>query len=155
MEAVPAVRYVKEEVQPCGQRITGLLASLPGLEGVFGGAGGRFVLDELARGALGSMPACEFTDLHVELYKQFKSGNRAAARRLFNRLLPLLNFESVFRTPATKLILHRMNIIESPLHRDDNPVLDPLDREELWSILDDMGTLPASETDERGLKQNG
>ena len=36
-----------------------------GLAGVFGGAGGRYITDELARGACGTMPACELTDLHV------------------------------------------------------------------------------------------
>ena len=46
---IPAIRYVKEEVAPCGQRITTLLEGAPGLDGVFGGAGGRFVLDELWR----------------------------------------------------------------------------------------------------------
>ncbi|HVY21090.1 MAG TPA: dihydrodipicolinate synthase family protein [Bauldia sp.] len=140
VEAVPSIQYVKEETQPCGQRITKLLRAMPsGLAGVFGGAGGRFVLDELARGAVGTMPACEFTALHVALYDRFAAGDRAEARRLFNALLPLLNFESVFRTPATKFILHRMGIIDSPRHRDDNPDLDDADRLELITILENMG----------------
>lgn len=141
VEAIPTIRYVKEETQPCGHRITGLLSTLPGLAGVFGGAGGRFVLDELARGASGSMPACEFTAIHVRLYDYFTGGNRTEARRLFNTLLPLLNFESVFRTPATKFILHLMRVIDSPRHRDDNPDLDDDDRRELLHILEEMGTL--------------
>lgn len=136
--AVPAIRYVKEETLPCGQRISRLLAADSGLAGVFGGAGGRFVLDELARGALGSMPACEFTALHVALYERFRAGDREAARRLFNAMLPLLNFESVFRTPATKHILHAMGIIASPRYRDHNPALDEADRVELSLILADL-----------------
>lgn len=153
VQAVPAVRYIKEETQPCGQRITGLLDSLPDLEGVFGGAGGRFVLDELARGAVGSMPACEFTDIHVTLYRQFSSGNRIEARRIFNALLPLLNFESVFRTPATKFILHRMKVIDCARHRDDNPVLDDADRRELLAILEGIEEL-WSERDASSLRSN-
>ena len=139
IEGVGYIRYVKEETLPCGQRITRLLQERPnGLIGVFGGAGGRFVLDELARGALGSMPACEFTAIHVRIYERYRSGDQAEARRLFNMLLPLLNFESVFRTPATKQILHRMGIIASPFHRDGNPQLDDHDQRELWSILAGM-----------------
>lgn len=141
LERIPHIRYVKEETLPCGQRISRLLQNRPlGLAGVFGGAGGRFVLDELARGAVGSMPACEFTAMHVAVYERFRSGDLAGARRLFNVLLPLLNFESVFRTPATKQILYRMGIIGSPRHRDENPSLDEHDRSELFSILEDMGS---------------
>ena len=69
---VPAVRYVKEETMPCGQRISALLATreigdVPHFIGVLGGAGGHYILDELARGALGTMPACELTDIHVTM----------------------------------------------------------------------------------------
>jgi 4-hydroxy-tetrahydrodipicolinate synthase len=47
---VSAVRYVKEEAMPCGQRISALLArpelaSAPRFDGVLGGAGGRYLLD--------------------------------------------------------------------------------------------------------------
>jgi len=50
VEAVPGIEYVKEETLPCGQRISKLLASMPTrLKGVFGGAGGRYITDELAR----------------------------------------------------------------------------------------------------------
>jgi 4-hydroxy-tetrahydrodipicolinate synthase len=135
---VSRIQYVKEETVPCGQRISNLLAERTGLIGVFGGAGGRFVLDELARGALGSMPACEFTAIHVDIYERFRAGDRAGARQLFNRLLPLLNFESVFRTAATKHILHDMGIIASRCYRDHNPELDESDRSELALILEDM-----------------
>jgi 4-hydroxy-tetrahydrodipicolinate synthase len=146
IRGVPAIRYVKEEVPPCGQRITRLLEAAGGrLQGVFGGAGGRFVLDELARGASGSMPACEFTNLHVRLYDLIAAGDPTAARRLFNAMLPLLNFESVFRTSATKFILHRMGVIDSTRHRDGNPELDANDRRELVTILDGLETV-AEET---------
>jgi hypothetical protein len=53
-------------------------------------------------------------------------------------MLPLLNFESVFRTSATKFILHRMGVIDSTRHRDGNPDLDANDRRELVTILDGL-----------------
>jgi len=133
---LPQVAYVKEEVIPCGQRITALLAAAPGLAGVFGGAGGRFVLDELARGAAGSMPACEVTELHVALYAAWRAGNRQEARQVFNRLLPLLNLGSVYRTPVTKHVLLRRGLIAHARHRDSNPALDDFDRAELDAVLD-------------------
>ncbi len=139
VDEVSGIRYVKEETQPCGQRLSRLLELKPsGLIGVFGGAGGRFVLDELERGALGSMPACEFSDLHVSIFSLFRRGEVGASRALFRALLPLLNFESVFRTPATKEILFRMGKIACRRHRDHNPSLDGFDLDELTRILDEL-----------------
>jgi 4-hydroxy-tetrahydrodipicolinate synthase len=124
---------------PCGQRITALLEGVPDLDGVFGGAGGRFVLDELARGAAGSMPACEVTELHVGLYEAFRAGRMDEARRIFNALLPLLNLGSAYRTPITKHVLGRRGVLSATRHRDNNPVLDRFDIAELdtvWSALE-------------------
>lgn len=43
---VPGIRYVKEETQPSGQRITQLTDRVGGaLDAVFGGAGARYVID--------------------------------------------------------------------------------------------------------------
>ena len=81
---VPAVRYVKEEAMPCGQRITALLArpeiaGAPHFAGVLGGAGARYLLDELARGAMGTMPACELADVHVRMMRAWRAGDTALA----------------------------------------------------------------------------
>jgi len=135
---VPAIRYVKEEVVPCGQRITALLEGVSGLVGVFGGAGGRFILDELARGAAGSMPACEVPEIHAALFRAYKNGRTDEARRLFIALLPLLNLGSAYRTPVTKHILVQRGIIADARHRDTNPVLDAFDIAELEAVWSEL-----------------
>ena len=93
--AVDGIRYVKEEAPPSGQRIT-KLTELAGdsLLAVFGGAGARYVIDELTRGAKGTMPACEITELHVEMFDRFHRKDEAGARDLFERTLPLLNMQA-------------------------------------------------------------
>jgi len=135
---LPAIAYVKEEVVPCGQRISALIEGVPGLAGVFGGAGGRFVLDELARGAAGSMPACEVPELHVALFNAVLAGRQEEARRCFRALLPLLNLGSAYRTPITKHILVKRGVIGHPRHRDGNPTLDPHDVAELDAVWSDL-----------------
>ena len=142
---VPAILYVKEEVVPCGQRITALREGVSGLAGVFGGAGGRFVLDELARGAAGSMPACEVPEIHAALYRAYKSGQTDDARRLFSALLPLLNLGSAYRTPITKHILVQRGIIANARHRDTNPVLDDFDIAELEAVWSELSRQTSSE----------
>ncbi len=130
------IRYVKEESLPCGQRITQLLeAKVPGLLGVFGGAGGRYITDELARGACGTMPACELTDLHVRQFALHRAGDATGVRRLFDRMLPLLNFQAVFRMAMTKEVLRRRGVISATHVRAAGPRLDAGDLAELAAIL--------------------
>lgn len=58
--------YIKEETLPVTHKITALLeAGLPNLQGVFGGAGGRYMLLEYPRGVAGQMPGCHVTDVMV------------------------------------------------------------------------------------------
>ena len=144
--AVPSVRYVKEEAMPCGQRISALLAraelaTAPHFIGVLGGAGARYLLDELARGAIGTMPACELTDVHVRMVRAWRAGDRARARTLYNRALPLLNFQAVFRWAATKEVLKRRGVIECTRVRAPGPRLDAQDQAEVDIMLQEMADL--------------
>jgi 4-hydroxy-tetrahydrodipicolinate synthase len=143
---VPAVRYVKEEAQPCGQRITALLArrelgSARHLAGVMGGAGARYLIDELTRGAIGTMPACELTDIHVRILRAWRAGDSALARRLYDRTLPLLGFQAVFRWAATKEVLRRRGMIDDARVRAAGPRLDAQDQVELGIMLSEIGDL--------------
>lgn len=144
--AVPSVRYVKEEAMPCGQRISALLArgelaKAPHFIGVLGGAGARYLLDELSRGAIGTMPACELTDVHVRMVRAWRGGDRRQARTLYNRSLPLLNFQAVFRWAATKEVLKRRGVIECTRVRAPGPRLDAQDQAELDIMLQETADL--------------
>ena len=133
---VDGICYVKEEAPPSGQRIT-RLTELAGnsLRAVFGGAGARYVIDELARGAQGTMPACEITELHVAMVDRFHRNDEAGARDLFERTLPLLNMQAIFRWHLTKEVLRRRGLIESTFVRAPGPELDRHDRAELAALL--------------------
>jgi dihydrodipicolinate synthase/N-acetylneuraminate lyase len=134
--AVDGIRYVKEEAPPSGQRIT-RLTQLAGdsLRAVFGGAGARYVIDELSRGAKGTMPACEITELHVAMVDRFQRKDESAARDLFERTLPLLNMQAIFRWRLTKAVLQRRGLIDSAFARGPGPELDRYDRLELDALL--------------------
>jgi 4-hydroxy-tetrahydrodipicolinate synthase len=136
---VPQVAYVKEEAMPSGARISALLRGAPAhLRGVLGGAGGRYITDELARGAVGTMPAVELAELHVALFSAHRRGDRAAVRRWFNRMLPVLNMQAVFRWALTKEVLRRRGIIEHAGKRAPGPELDDGDHAELTELLDEL-----------------
>lgn len=134
--AVPAVQYIKEETPPCGQHLTRMQAVLDGgVKAIFGGAGGRYITDELARGAAGTMPASELADIHAALIHAWQAGNVATARRLYSASLPLLNFQAVFRMHMTKEVLRRRGVLKHVFVRGKGPKFDAGDRRELDQLL--------------------
>ena len=136
---VPGVDYVKEETMPCGQNLTRIAdAAGDSILGVFGGAGGRYITDELARGSLGTLPACELADLHVRLVAAWMRGDRDEARRLFMVSMPLLGFQAIFRMHMTKHTLVRRGVLSSTHVRGKGPKMDAGDRAELNALLDQI-----------------
>ena len=142
LNEVPQIAYLKEENTPGGQRISQVRAKAPAsLKGIFGGAGGRYLMDELHRGAIGAMPACEITEIHVRIHDAFVRGDHALARALYDRTLPLLTFQAVFRMNMTKEVLVRRGLIANPHVRVGAVPLDERDQEELGILLRDLTDL--------------
>jgi len=148
LRAVPAVRYVKEETLPSGQRLTAVRAQAPAsLLGVFGGAGGRYITDELKRGAAGTMPAIELAEVHVALMRAHRAGDPARVRALFTRMLPVLNVQAVFRWALTKHVLVRRGLIACDHQRAAGPRLDTLDRADVDAFINDLSDLLLPDAD--------
>ena len=142
LRAVPAIRYVKEETLPSGQRLSLLRAQAPtSLLGVFGGAGGRYITDELRRGAAGTMPAIELAEVHVALFRAHRASDGARVRALFTRMLPVLNVQAVFRWALTKHVLQRRGLLACDHQRAAGPRLDAQDRADVDAFLDDLADL--------------
>ncbi|RUT28273.1 dihydrodipicolinate synthase family protein [Arsenicitalea aurantiaca] len=136
--AVPEIRYIKEETAPCGQHLTRIKAAAgETVEAIFGGAGGRYITDELARGAAGTMPAAELADIHAQMMHAWRAGDVATTRRLYYASLPLLNFQAVFRMHMTKEVLRRRGVIANTFVRGKGPKFDDGDRAELALLLAD------------------
>ena len=113
LAAIPGVDYVKIEAPPTAPKIAAIAAAGTGL-GVFGGQNAQSLLDELERGAVGTMPACEFTDLLAGVLKAWKAGGYDEAAALFYPLLPLLVYglQSGIAWAVHKEVLVRRGIIE-------------------------------------------
>ncbi len=139
---IPRVDWVKEETSPPGWAMTAEIeAAGPKLRGVMGGVAGRYLMDEYRRGACGFMPACEVTDIDVQVWNALDGGDDTGARRLFERLLPLLSFEGR-AGGVCKAVLKRRGVIASDYTRQfsGNP-LDRYDRMELDRLLEDIEDL--------------
>ncbi len=131
------VLYIKEELPPVTHSVTSDITACGDLvEGVFGGAAGKYMLNEMLRGVAGTMPACDVTDLHAAIWDTHESGDIDQATILFNRLLPLLNFESLYGVNAYKEVLKRRGVIKSAFVRASTVKgLDTEDHTELGRIL--------------------
>jgi len=125
------VKYVKEETPPEGHSITAVLENCgEDVMGVFGGAGGRYLIEELKRGAAGNMPACGFTDILVEIYNFYSRGDEEGARELHREFLPLLNL-TVGEGAIMKEVLRRRGVLRTTYSRILQPKLDKYDLAEL------------------------
>jgi 4-hydroxy-tetrahydrodipicolinate synthase len=122
------VSWVKEEVEPSPKHIAALAARQhPAVKGVMGGAGGRYLITERARGAAGCIHACQFCDVLQRIWDLLDEGQEAAAGDLFERLLPSLVLEGLMGMAFSKEIMvrrgvfnnHRMRMQTHPLDSDD------------------------------------
>jgi len=137
------IRYVKEECWPAGHYMTKTFA-LAGekLQGIHGGMAGRDFIAEYARGASGTMPACEICDVHVQLWDALEAKEERKARDIFNQMMPLLNMELMFGVVVYKEVLHRRGIISSTYIRNAGHYpLDEVDKKELEAKLIDLQPL--------------
>lgn len=112
---VPTVTYVKEE-RPPGPRHIGEIHKLLGnrVTTIFGGAGGRLLPEELARGAGGCMPACQLADVLAKVIERWWAGDQSGARDLHQRLLPLLIREN---QSLMRYVLERRGVFTSTVQR--------------------------------------
>ena len=82
--------YAKVETPPTPSRV----AEAKELAGddliVFGGAGGNFLLEEVRRGSVGTMPGCAIPEVFTRVWDLFQDGAEDEAVREFNRYAPLL-----------------------------------------------------------------
>ena len=107
-----------------------------------GGMAGRYLFNEVRRGACGTMPACEVTDVDVQIWNAIEAGDFARARQLHNRLIPLLNIEAMYGAAIYKEVLKRRGVIAHSTMRGPGVVeLDAFDQQELDAILDDVSEL--------------
>jgi len=124
---------VKEEHAPTPTKISQVIAERPGAR-VFGGHGGQFLLEELDRGAVGTMTGFAVPSVLARVCALFAAGDRATARREFFRALPLIRYEAQLGPGGVairKQLLAEQGVIASatvraPVARVDSRALDEL-----------------------------
>jgi dihydrodipicolinate synthase/N-acetylneuraminate lyase len=138
---IDLVAAVKVESMPPAPKV-GTVAELVGdRAAVLGGAGGIDFVHELQRGGKGTIPGAALSELFVYVWSRFQAGDVVAARRCFNRFLPLLNLttRSIDQFLFTqKEILYRRGVLLSSRLRTPSEHIDPVFVSELDQMLADL-----------------
>ncbi len=76
VESPPAALMVQEAVEKAGHKLI-----------VFGGAGGSYFIEEMRRGAVGTMPFCSQPEAFREIWDRFFAGDEKGATEVFYRTI--------------------------------------------------------------------
>jgi 4-hydroxy-tetrahydrodipicolinate synthase len=127
VNSIPAITTIKLEDPPTPQRISQTLALLEvGEATILGALGGIYLIDELRRGAAGTMTGFAYPEALVAIWRAWEAGERRAAAGLFYRYLPVIQFEGQPKIglAVRKEILRRRGLIDSAMVRHPGPRLD-------------------------------
>jgi len=104
---IPNLHFVKDEAGHTLTRLTEF-AELPGPDRPVGftGGHGRTLVEEMARGSAGTMPAASWVDLYVKVWDLWHAGDRSDAIDMFSKALLLIAKATAHGLPALAYVLH-------------------------------------------------
>ncbi|MGD9804644.1 MAG: dihydrodipicolinate synthase family protein [Hyphomicrobiaceae bacterium] len=140
---VPLVRYFKIEMPGTAAKLRALIGAAGNLiDGPFDGEEGITLMADLDAGATGTMTSAMYSDLIKPIVVAHASGRRAEAATLYNRLLPLINFENrQCGLRATKTVMKEGGVIRSDHVRHPQTPLPTATRTELMELVKEANPL--------------
>lgn len=139
--APDGVRVIKLEEPPVGQKVSRLLQLSGGAMTVLGGLGGVHFLEELQRGASGTMTGFAFPEVLVAIYEAFTEGKTQKAEQLFDRFCPLLSYEfqPKIGLALRKYVYQRRGAIDTAFVRSPGKRLDEPTKAEMDRVIARVG----------------
>lgn len=135
------VNMIKMEEPPVGQKITKILDLAEGNIKIFGGLGGVYFLEELQRGAVGTMTGFAFPEILVSIYRHYVAGDIAGAAAVFDKYCPLIRYEFQPKVGLAlrKYIYMRRGAIACDAIRSPGIRIDPVTTRELEAVIARVG----------------
>ncbi len=133
--------YLKLEDPPTPPKVTAVRNLTGDDMGILGGLGGSFLLEELLRGAIGTMTGFAYPEILVAVHKHIANGQHDMARQVFYQYLPLIRYENQqgIGVALRKEALKRRGALRSASVRQPGPSIDETTRQELFQTIDAMG----------------
>ncbi len=133
---IPQVSYFKIETPGAAVKLRALLAQAgEHVEGPFDGEESITLLPDLDAGATGTMPSAMIPDVLGRVVRLYREGRRDEAAALYERYLPLINYENrQCGLRATKVLMQEGGIIASDAVRHPTAPLHPATRAGLLAL---------------------
>ena len=137
-QEIPGVQYLKLEDPPTPTKITAIRAQAGDDLAIFGGLGGMYLLDELARGSAGAMTGFAYPEVLVAICRHMAEGDKKGAEAVFYRHLPLLLFEfqEGIGVGIRKYALQQRGLIACARVRHPGPQLTEETRQEFHQLAE-------------------
>jgi dihydrodipicolinate synthase/N-acetylneuraminate lyase len=133
---VERVKYFKIEVPGAAAKLRELIALAgPAIEGPFDGEESITLIPDLDAGATGTMPSSMIPDVLGQVVTLYQKGRRDDAIALYDRYLPLVNYENKqCGLLAAKVLMKEGGIIRSDAVRHPTLPLHPATRAGLLEL---------------------
>ena len=128
MREIPSLHFVKDEAGHTLSRITEFRhAKGPREPRVFTGGHGRTLIDEMARGSAGNMPAAPWVELYVSAWELYHAGRVGEALDMFAKAMLFITQVQAYGLASLSYILHLRGLFKNWKVR--NPNQRPLDEQ--------------------------
>lgn len=135
------VPMIKMEDPPVGPKISRIQELTGDSIKIFGGLGGVYFLEELERGAVGTMTGFAFPEILLRIYKLFSENKLEQATQVFDHYCPLIRYEfqPKIGLALRKYTYMKRGIISTDTIRSPGKLIDSITKQELTLIIARMG----------------
>lgn len=141
-DACANVTHIKVETLPVTTKVAEMADAAGDALTVFGGAGGSYFIEEMRRGARGTMPFCSQPAEFVRVWELFESGDARGARTLFDGTIMAVNRLAAqggdLFYHVHKQLLVRRGVIRTATVRGPTTPPDPVTQSEIDELLADL-----------------
>jgi 4-hydroxy-tetrahydrodipicolinate synthase len=136
------VTYIKVETLPITTKVADMAAAAGDVLTIFGGAGGSYFIEEMRRGAKGTMPFCSQPAAFVDTWNRFQAGDEKGARRVFDATIMAVNRLGAqggdLYYHLHKQLLVRLGVIRAAHVRSPTITVDPISQREIDELLEQL-----------------
>lgn len=135
------VSMIKMEEPPVGPKISRIQELAGDSIKIFGGLGGVYFLEELERGAVGTMTGFAFPEILLRIYKLFSESKLEQATQVFDHYCPLIRYEfqPKIGLALRKYTYMRRGIISTDTIRSPGTLIDDITKQELARVITRVG----------------
>ena len=134
------VSYIKVETLPCTTKVSEMFLVSKDVLTIFGGAGGSYFIEEMRRGAKGTMPFCSQPKAFVEVWNLLQKSEDATARHVFNTsIMPVNHLEfqsSDLFYHFHKQLLVKNGVIKSAHVRGPTTIPDSISQRDIDEVIE-------------------